>query len=252
VTIRVVAHRNDGGWACRGSTQTYCTGGTQLYGWVADTGSQAIPTTYDTVNGHYIYGYDEFNRLTSANINSGQSAYSFTYDRWGNRTAQTLTAGTSGWHWTGSFNNLTNQAVGYSYDIAGNLLNDGSHSYTYDAEGNVLTVDGGSTATYVYDAMNRRISAQTASGTNEFVYDPAGHRMSTWNTVTNSGTDGRIYWGNQQIAYRSGDGTTYLDHQDWQGTERNVCAPTTRATSQPPTPTSSSATAPPRQLPAPA
>ncbi len=44
--------------------------------------------------------------------------------------------------------------------------------------------------------------------------------MSTWNAATNSGTDGRIYWGNQQIAYRSGDGTTYFDHQDWQGTER--------------------------------
>ncbi len=146
--------------------------------------------------------------------------YSFTYDRWGNRTAQTLTAGSSGWHWTGSFNNLTNQATGYSYDIAGNLLNDGSHSYTYDAEGNVLTVDSGATATYVYDVMNRRVSAQTASGTSEFVYDPAGHKMSTWNTVTNQGTDGRIYWGNQQIAYRSGDGTTYFDHQDWLSTER--------------------------------
>jgi len=47
--------------------------------------------------------------------------------------------------------------TGYAYDAAGNLTSDGSHTYTYDAEGNVLQVDGGSTATYVYDAMNRRL-----------------------------------------------------------------------------------------------
>jgi uncharacterized protein RhaS with RHS repeats len=56
---------------------------------------------------------------------------------------------------------------GYAYDAAGNLTSDGVHNYTYDAEGNMLTVDGGSTAQYVYDAFNRRVRQQTSSGTFE-------------------------------------------------------------------------------------
>jgi RHS repeat-associated protein len=32
--------------------------------------------------------------------------------------------------------------------------------------------------------------------------------------------EGRIYWGSQQIAFRSWSSPTYFDHQDWEGTER--------------------------------
>jgi RHS repeat-associated protein len=81
-------------------------------------------------------------------------------------------------------------------------------------------VDGGSTAQYVYDVFNQRIHVQTASATNEYVYDPMGRRVSTWLSPNNYGSEGRIYWGGQQIAYRSVDGTTYFDHQDMLGTER--------------------------------
>ena len=42
------------------------------------------------------------------------------------------------------------------------MTNDTVHSYTYDAEGNITQVDGGSTASYVYDVFNRRIHVQTA------------------------------------------------------------------------------------------
>ncbi len=100
------------------------------------------------------------------------------------------------------------------------MTNDTVHSYTYDAEGNILKVDAGSTAVYVYDALNRRVHVQTASATNEFAYDYAGRRVSTWLSPNNSGTEGRIYWDGQQIGYRSSDGTTYFEHQDTLGTER--------------------------------
>ena len=98
-------------------------------------------------------------------------------------------------------------------------MNDGAHSYQYDAEGNVLQVDGGTTASYVYDAFNRRIAEQTPSGTHEFTYDYAGRRISGWLSSSNYGDQGRIYWNNQQIAFRAGDGTNF-DHQDTLGTER--------------------------------
>jgi YD repeat-containing protein len=51
-------------------------------------------------------------------------------------------------------NQITN--TGFNYDAAGNLTADGtgtgSHNYTYDAENHITQVDGGSTATYTYDA----------------------------------------------------------------------------------------------------
>ena len=59
----------------------------------------------------------------------------WSYDPWGNRTAQTPTKGSCGM-WSSSYTG-NNQISGYSYDAAGNLLNDGSHSYTYDAENRI-------------------------------------------------------------------------------------------------------------------
>jgi RHS repeat-associated protein len=105
------------------------------------------------------------------------------------------------------------------------MTGDGIHSYSYDAEGNILTVDNGGTATYIYDAMNRRVSVQAGSATHEYAFDYAGRRVSSWLLNQSGypqglGDEGRIYWDGRQIAYRAEDGTTYFDHQDYLGTER--------------------------------
>ena len=39
---------------------------------------------------------------------------------------------------------------------AGDMTNDKFHTFTYDAEGNITAVDGGSTASYLYNALNQR------------------------------------------------------------------------------------------------
>ena len=116
---------------------------------------------------------------------------------------------------------------GSNYDASDNMTNDGIHAYAYDAEGNLIeeaTVGGTAVGIYVYDALNRRVSAQTSSGTNEYVYDYAGRRTSTWLNPSSgnvgTGTEGRIYWDGRQFAYRAWDGTTYFEHQDVLGTER--------------------------------
>jgi RHS repeat-associated protein len=48
-------------------------------------------------------------------------------------------------------------SVSYSYDQAGNVTNDGALTYGYDAENRLVSVDGGATATYIYDDANRRL-----------------------------------------------------------------------------------------------
>ncbi len=101
-------------------------------------------------------------------------------------------------------------------------MNDGlAHSYTYDAEGNVLAVDGGQTASYVFDAQNRRVRVQNSSGTLEFLFDAIGRRTSTWNAANNFGIEGRIYMDRRQLAFRGGNGgETIFDGKDVLGTER--------------------------------
>jgi YD repeat-containing protein len=166
-------------------------------------------------------GFDSFNRLISRTVSSGTvQNYTYSYDQYGNRLTQTPLQ--TGYTFDPTINPANNRITtsGFAYDAAGNMTNDTVHSYTYDAEGNILQVDAGNTAVYVYDALNRRVHVQTASATNEFAYDYAGRRVSTWLSPNNYGSEGRIYWDGQQIGYRSTDGTTYFDHQDTIGTER--------------------------------
>ena len=69
-----------------------------------------------------------------------------------------------------------------------------SHSFTYDAEGNLVAVDNGSTARYVYDALNRRVSVQTSAVTTEYAFNTQSQRTSSWPITAGYGGEGRIFW----------------------------------------------------------
>lgn len=171
----------------------------------------------DAVNGNWNFSYDDFGRLSTAsciNANCGNTAFSYAYDRYGNRWQQNVTAG-SGPQPQFSFDSH-NHMVGFSYDSAGNLLSDGSHSYAYDAENRLIKVDGGATATYVYDALGRRVQS---SGEN-WIYDLWGNRVTG---VNNSGgwDVGEVYAGSSHLATYV-NGTTYFPLTDWLGTTRMI------------------------------
>ena len=167
------------------------------------------------------YGYDEFNRLSTRTTTGTVLNYSYTYDRWGNRTAQTITAGGSGPQTSVLVNDSTNQisSSGFSYDAAGNMTNDSSHSYTFDADGNITAVDGGSTASYVYNTLNQRVRSIVGSTTTEYVFNINGRRVSEWNGSTRAQLKGKYYWGSRPIAFYSG-GSCHFEHQDWMDTAR--------------------------------
>ena len=215
--------RNNGGFVCSGSTTANCTGGTELYGNTSNFSGSRMTGGCDTVlNQCQGNSYDAMNRLTAitdtSHISGDIGSFSYTYDRWGNRLSQTATSG-SGTSPSGAVNAATNQLTSVSYDAAGNQEGDGiSHTFTYDAEGNIIAVDNGSTATYVYDALNHRVKAATSAGTVEYTYDAQGRRISTWRTSDNFGTEGRMYWGRKQIAFRNGP--TFFEHQSYLGTDR--------------------------------
>ncbi len=203
---------------------TVSSSGTQVYGFADGWRGKQLTGSSDSILAQgSTYGYDEFNRLNSRTVNAGTGPnYGWVYDRYGNRWQQNITGGTGNGSTSSlSFNTTTNQinTAGYTYDAAGNMRNDGFHSYTYDAEGNITAVDGGSTATYVYNALNQRVRATVGSAITEYVFNAAGQRVSEWNGATHAQIDGKYYWGAKPVAYYAG-GAAHFEHQDWLGTER--------------------------------
>jgi hypothetical protein len=122
---------------------TNCPAGT-----LADNGQvQCIVDTVD-VGRNLSYTYDVLNRLGTAKT-KGSTTYplwslSESYDRYGNRSAQAIVAG-SGFASSLNINPVNNQIVGDTYDAAGNMTGDSLHTYAFDAENRIKTVDATST-----------------------------------------------------------------------------------------------------------
>jgi RHS repeat-associated protein len=180
-------------------------------------GNGTVKTFNDTVSGSYTFTYDAFNRLVSS-TNTAQS-YSWTYDQFGNRWHQDKTAGT-GYTADFSFNNNNRITTsGFSYDAAGNLLRDGSACnpcWQYDDNGNLVSSSyGSSAATYVYDALGRRVEKVSGGITFDFVLDGSNpldeYPGSVWPTVWSRTTGGVFTYAN---------GTTYFNRTDDIGTPR--------------------------------
>src|SRR6266567_3429042 len=195
-----------------------------------------ILSANDSANGNWTYSYDAFNRLVGSNKNSGQSVFSYVYDRFGNRCQQngpnsfiaTFTGNNPG---NPQNNNRMDSVNGsFVYDAAGNMTNDGNNVYTYDAENRITQVNlpgtgGALVATYVYDPDGRRVqkmsntgNSSDPAGTNVLLYDQSGRLVQKMDSSGGVFVQGNIYAGGRHLA-RVGGWTTF-NHSDWLGTER--------------------------------
>jgi RHS repeat-associated protein len=168
------------------------------------------------------YVYDSLNRISTLSdtaVMQSCKGLSWTIDPWGNRTDQTVTAGTCN-----TFHQATdanNRLVGspYQYDAAGNMTHDASHSYTYDAENHLTQVDAGATASYIYDPSGMRVRKNSGGSWTEYFFDSSGsitaeHNPAGWPVEY-------VYVGGQLVAqYR--DGTTYSIFKDHLGSTRLI------------------------------
>ena len=183
-----------------------------------------VHTANDSASGNWTYGYDDFNRLSTASETGASFVYD--YDQLGNRWG-TLSGCTSSNHsacqYTFNSNNqITNN--GFQYDRAGNVMNDGIHSYTYDAEGRIIQVDAGQTALYYYDGFGHRVRKIAGGVTRDFLYDLAGHIYQEVDGTIAAKTDLYTPGGFHLGSYA--DGTTYFSHANWLGTELLRTGPT--------------------------
>jgi RHS repeat-associated protein len=93
-------------------------------------------------------------------------------------------------------------------------------TYTYDANGRVLEVDGGSTASYVYNENGQRVRKNTGSTWTEYFYGPNGSVQSEYN---GSWPVQYVYAGGRLLAIYQ-NGTTDFVHADQLGSTRLITA----------------------------
>jgi RHS repeat-associated protein len=181
-----------------------------------------VLTVNDSVNGNWVYGYDDFNRLVSSNKNSGQQTYSYLYDRFANRWQQNAPLG--GNQFQATFTGGNNRLDGVSHDASGNVTKDPvtGNSYAFDAESRVTQVNGGAGnaggITYIYDADGLRVEKNVGGVTTDYVYDPGGHAIAE---INGSGTVTRqeLFVAGKHLGTYTNN-TTYFSHGDGLGTER--------------------------------
>lgn len=133
------------------------------------------------------YSFDSLNRLSTMSASgdyTGCTGLSWSYDNWGNRTAQSVTGGSCPSAFTTTFSTNTNRMDGFAYDAAGDQQKDSSYCYAYDAEGRITTVYQLDCATfvasYVYDGLGRRIETNHGSWQMYFVYNIEGQPVDEW------------------------------------------------------------------------
>jgi RHS repeat-associated protein len=159
---------------------TSITQGTAVVAFTYDEANRRSTLTYP--NGIVAtYGYDNTNQLTSLTYTSGQTTLgdlTYTYDAESRRTA----VGGS-WARTGiptavtsatydAANRITGWAgTTFSYDPNGNLTSDGLTSYTWNARNQLSGMSGGTSASFAYDALERRRSKTVGGATTNFLYD---------------------------------------------------------------------------------
>jgi RHS repeat-associated protein len=178
------------------------------------------------------YTYDALYRLTTAST-PGSANYpawglSETYDRYGNRSAQTAISGCVSPMTcpqpSATISATTNRLVGspYSYDSSGNMTDDGINTLVYDAENHAVSATNGSNAgAYVYDGNGLRVQKcvpNCISPTTATIYVFSGSKViAEYDNGAAVGSPSReyIYAGAALITKIDSSGTKYYqqDHR---------------------------------------
>jgi RHS repeat-associated protein len=152
---------------------------------------------------------------SDAGANIGGATMSWSYDNFGNRSAQSAAntaALTSSWaHYSTGNNRMTatNSATGgLSYDLSGDVLFDGTHDYLYDAEGRICASAPASApgipqlpgTGYLYGPDGERVAKGTITSwscsltsngfapTESYILGPGGEQVTVMGIVTTPGS----------------------------------------------------------------
>lgn len=152
------------------------------YSQSGNNNGQIVSITDNQQSGRTVsYTYDSLHRLKTA-VTNGSVGYpqwglSWSYDRYGNRNAQSVTHG-SGPASSPTISTTNNRitALGgynYSYDSNGSLTQDDLFKYTYDAENRVVEIRNLSNtllASYAYDGASMQVIKVVGASRTWFIY----------------------------------------------------------------------------------
>jgi RHS repeat-associated protein len=189
--IQNVATEYDGSYTPRGFTLQYSYSGTANDG--------RITQMVNSLDGETInYQYDSLGRLTQAETAGTEWGQTYSYDGFGNLTAEVATKGTAPTTYL-NYDTTKNRilATGHTYDAAGNLTALPTQTLTYDVESRVTqvvdTVNG--TQQYGYNGLTQRVYQKTGSDSESVsMYGPGGERY-----------DFGLYWVNGNLKITMGD-----------------------------------------------
>ena len=192
------------------------------YNYGTGNNGQIQGITDNVDNGRTVnYTYDAWSRVKTA-ATVGSTAYpawglSWSYDRYGNRKQQNVTAGSGVPSNSVTPSPTTNRLTdtGYAYDLAGNMTADGLNTLAYDAENHLTSnTQAGATSTYAFDGKSLRVT-KTVSGTTT-VYVFSGAKVIAEyasGAAPSSPIREYIYSGSTLLAKIEGSVTRYY-HQD--------------------------------------
>jgi RHS repeat-associated protein len=197
----------------------------------------------DSVMGSWAYGYGHKNQLISGSASAGPYSglnLSWTYDSFGNRRTQGVSGNTSApvpspqtLHY-----NASNQIIGYTYDLDGNLTDDGTNRYQYDAENRLCAVynytGSGALTSYAYGPDGSRLAKGTISSfscdftmngglspTNLYAVGPSGEQLDEVDENYDA-LHANVFLNGRVLATYSAeiDSNWHFSFDDWLGTRR--------------------------------
>jgi RHS repeat-associated protein len=187
------------------------------YGFQLGTADNGV--VYQIVNGldgnrTQNFTYDNLNRITQANTTGPSWGEKFKVDAWGNLTNRDPVSGKNNSEPLNAAVNTNNQVVGLGYDIAGNLSTNGSATYIYDAHNRLISASG---YTYGYDANGERVkkSVPTGQPATLYLHGPGGETLAETDASGNLLNE-YIFFNGERIARRDAPSGTvhyyFADH----------------------------------------
>ncbi|MBE9176950.1 RHS repeat-associated core domain-containing protein, partial [Synechocystis salina LEGE 06155] len=157
-------------------------------------------------------------RLTTATGPWGSGSY--TYDALNNLLTRTLGSRVVEMEYNASNRLQRHRDTGdghvwrnYAYDSRGNVTNNGTIGFSYDRAERPVSISGGASGSFTYDAHGRRVKQVTGGQTIYSVYSASGTLLYRDNATTGAATD-YIRMGGRAIARVRGSTVewTYADH----------------------------------------
>jgi RHS repeat-associated protein len=185
----------------------------------------------DTTTGgvNWTYGYDPLDRITSSNRTG--TTRGWTYDANGNRLTETGTYPSTYTISTTSnrITSITGQVPRtYSYDNAGNVQGYASVTAGYNDRGRLQGLtNGGSTASFIYNALGQMAQSNGTAGFVLYAYDEAGHLIGEYDGAARL-IEETVWLGDIPVATLRPSGSTvavYYVHSDHLHTPHVVTRP---------------------------